>query len=282
MSFPGQYVALAFPQHGVRNGKQIRFRISIRSVAPRLVQLWYRLENLDGISIKQKSSQLIATGMDFLLDFSLKGIQPGIHLGGVVFSAEEGGTELFRCPVYLQVIDLRDLDENVLTKIVAASIEERTLRMKLAETAEDNSAINATHLQQALDDLGMPSLVGDVHDFMRMLAPEDGETSIDQLMRKIYRPSRQKVDSKRSIAAKQKDEIQKVVYETGLAAVITVKHSLEITELQQNYQDTLSIIQSSPTRFKNAGLMSGSVSVEPSKTFSESGTENLGRRKSIT
>mmetsp|Transcript_16208 Transcript_16208/g.54329 ORF Transcript_16208/g.54329 Transcript_16208/m.54329 type:complete len:118 (+) Transcript_16208:69-422(+) len=117
---------------------------------------------------------------------------------------------------------------------------------------------------------------------MRMLAPEDGETSIDQLMRKIYRPSRQKVDSKRSIAAKQKDEIQKVVYETGLAAVITVKHSLEITELQQNYQDTLSIIQSSPTRFKNAGLMSGSVSVEPSKTFSESGTENLGRRKSIT
>jgi len=36
------------------------------------VQLWYRLENLDGISIKQKSSQLIATGMDFLLVGTIK------------------------------------------------------------------------------------------------------------------------------------------------------------------------------------------------------------------
>ena len=36
------------------------------------IQLWYRLENLDGISIKQKSSQLIATGMDFLLVGTIK------------------------------------------------------------------------------------------------------------------------------------------------------------------------------------------------------------------
>ena len=121
--FDGQYVSIAIPRGGVRKGKQARFRLVLGNTAPRAFIVLSRVENMPFLSLKYPPPRPIAPGMDMTLDIQLEDLPVGEHLGAIVFSVEEEGPELFRCPVYVRVSKensqtLAESTANILAKFV--------------------------------------------------------------------------------------------------------------------------------------------------------------------
>jgi len=105
LPFQGKYIAMAFPTHGARNATKPRFKVVLRNMAPRNIQIHYRIENLPMLSMVHLPPAPIAPGMDLMCEIKVEASKPGIHIGGLVFSAEENGPEIFRCPIYLRILN---------------------------------------------------------------------------------------------------------------------------------------------------------------------------------
>lgn len=123
LPFEGHFVSIALPRGGVRKGKNTRFRIVLGNTAPRAFIVLSRVESLPFLSLTYPPPRPIAPGMELTLDIQLEALPMGEHLGAIVFSVEEGGPELFKCPVYIRVSKenghtLADSTANTIAKFV--------------------------------------------------------------------------------------------------------------------------------------------------------------------
>mmetsp|Transcript_28033 Transcript_28033/g.66939 ORF Transcript_28033/g.66939 Transcript_28033/m.66939 type:complete len:634 (-) Transcript_28033:34-1935(-) len=156
LSFPGKYIAMAFPTEGARKHNGPRFKIVIRNMAARNIQIYNRFDNLPMLSLTQLPPAPIAPGMDFMIEVKVEHSVPGVHVGGIIFSAEEMGPEIFRCPVYLRIVNAMKspMGESLVTALAqAADIE--VLREKFqASDPEGRGQVTTDDFNQVMEVAG--------------------------------------------------------------------------------------------------------------------------------
>ncbi len=89
-AFPGPFIAFVYPERGARQGRNMRFKLLIRNIAPRAIELFARLVDLPNVSMTESGEKgSIAPGMDKTLVITVESILPNCcQLGGLVFSAQ--------------------------------------------------------------------------------------------------------------------------------------------------------------------------------------------------
>jgi Ca2+-binding EF-hand superfamily protein len=135
MAFPGPFIAFVFPVAGVRNGKLIRFKVTIRNIAPRSIDLYGRLVDLPNCSMtEQAGKSQIAPGMDMDFEIVVEKVAPNCQVGGLVISAEHSGPEIFRCPIFLRSTTANsNMVSDTICKAIAQDVDVTELRSKFKE-----------------------------------------------------------------------------------------------------------------------------------------------------
>ena len=157
LPFPGPFIAFVFPVKGVRKGKRIRFKLAVRNIAPRAIELHPRLVDLPNVSMTQSDIVCsIAPGMDMTIVISVEEILPMGQVGGLVFSAEDSGPELFRCPIYLRPTTASKamVGDHICSEI-ADDADPQEMRTKFKSHDHGNSGrVSVDMFQKVVDDLG--------------------------------------------------------------------------------------------------------------------------------
>ena len=157
LPFPGQFIAFVYPEKGVREGKKIRFKVAVRNIAPRAIDLYARLVDLPNVSLTESGEHgSVAPGMDKTVTIVIEEILPMSQVGGLVFSAEESGPELFRCPIFLRATKGTKavVGDHICTEI-AEAVDIQHMRDKFRSQDNDNSGrVSVDLFQKVVGDLG--------------------------------------------------------------------------------------------------------------------------------
>jgi Ca2+-binding EF-hand superfamily protein len=157
MPFPGPFIAFVFPAKGVRADKNIRFKVVLRNVAPRAIQLYPRLIDLPNVSMTQSGEKCsIAPGMEITLVIIVDNAVSGCQVGGIIFSAEESGPEIFRCPIFLRSTNAdKDVIGHNICAEIAKDVDISDMRSKFQSLDSDNSGrVSVDIFQKVVSDLG--------------------------------------------------------------------------------------------------------------------------------
>jgi len=103
-TFAGPYISIVLPKH--MTPRKYRFRITLQNVSStRGFPICHRISGISFMSAKFLPPRPLAAGMDIPYElWCSTPLPPGEHLGAFIFSAEENGPELFRCPIYIRVL----------------------------------------------------------------------------------------------------------------------------------------------------------------------------------
>lgn len=188
LSFKGPYIAFAAPVNRMRKGKPVRFKITIRNRAARKFAIHGRVLDLPWIWIKQSAAgDGIAPGMDFTQQLYVEEVPPGHHLGAIVFSAKEGGPELFRCPIYLRGVQMsRAVLASDAHKTLARGLDVQAWRDKFKQhDIARTGSVSAANFQQVVQAVGVD--IGEQE--MRMLLADvdsaQGTVNYDDLLERM-------------------------------------------------------------------------------------------------
>lgn len=158
LPFPGPFIAFVYPTKGAREGKKIRFKVAVRNVAPRAIDLYARLVDLPNVSLTETGEHgSVAPGMDKTCTIIVENILPISQVGGLIFSAEESGPELFRCPIFLRATTGGHsmVGEHICSQI-AEAVDIPQMRDKFRSQDNDHSGrVSVDLFQKTVKDLGI-------------------------------------------------------------------------------------------------------------------------------
>jgi hypothetical protein len=147
-----------YPTKGAREGKKIRFKVAVRNVAPRAIDLYARLVDLPNVSLTETGEHgSVAPGMDKTCTIIVENILPISQVGGLIFSAEESGPELFRCPIFLRATTGGHsmVGEHICSQI-AEAVDIPQMRDKFRSQDNDHSGrVSVDLFQKTVKDLGI-------------------------------------------------------------------------------------------------------------------------------